>query len=210
MRYLQAGLAQLRVQDHTVGGGALLPEALRQFTQARAMLDESDYTEAVGRELLIVAADLGLQSAWFAYDANNQPLARRLYQDAALLADNAGNSQQRVHLYANMAQQCTHLAQYTGRQGLPGRHCGSPTAPRTRPAMSRLRPCTRWSRCGDPSRTLNWVTGPRSVPPSRPLAVNWTVARTRQTPPGRRSSVTRRSPHSRRWPRRGSARPIRP
>ncbi|MGH3905795.1 MAG: hypothetical protein ACRDTE_16660 [Pseudonocardiaceae bacterium] len=81
VRFLQAGLAQLRAQDQTLGGGAVLPEALRQFTQARAMLDESDYTEAVGRELLIVAAELGLQSAWFAYVANDQQLARRLNQD---------------------------------------------------------------------------------------------------------------------------------
>jgi len=117
VRYLQAGLAQLRTQDGLVGGGALLPESLRQFTQARAMLDESDYTEAVGRELLIVAADLGLQSAWFAFDTNDQPLARRLYEDAALLADNAEDSQLRGHMYANMAQQCTHLALHTGRQG---------------------------------------------------------------------------------------------
>jgi hypothetical protein len=80
------------------------------------MLDKSDYTAAIGRELLVVTADLGIDSAWLAYDANNQPLARRLYGEAALLAHSAGDSAQCAYLYANMVQQGTCLARYTGRQ----------------------------------------------------------------------------------------------
>jgi hypothetical protein len=117
VRYLQSTLTRLRTQDHTVGGGALLPQALRHFAHARRILDESDHTAAIGRELLVVTADLGSQSAWLAYDANDQPLARQLYREAALLADSADASEQRVHAYVNMAQQCTHLASVTGRQG---------------------------------------------------------------------------------------------
>jgi hypothetical protein len=115
VRYLQATLARLRSRDHTVGGGALLPEALRHFTRARRMLDESDHTAAVGRELLVVTAELGNDTAWFAFDADNQPLARRLYEEAALLAESAGANEQRVHVYANMVQRCTYLVQQTGR-----------------------------------------------------------------------------------------------
>ncbi|MGH3925679.1 MAG: helix-turn-helix domain-containing protein, partial [Pseudonocardiaceae bacterium] len=96
VRHLQASLTRLSTQDHTVGGGALLPQALRYFTHACRMLHESDYTATIGRELLLVTADLGIYSAWFAYDANNQPLARQLYQGAALLADSAGDSAQCV------------------------------------------------------------------------------------------------------------------
>lgn len=118
VRYLKASLARLSTQDHTVGGGTLLPQALRYFAHARRMLDESDYSATIGRELLVVTADLGIYSAWFAYDANNQPLARQLYGEAALMADSAGDSAQCVCVYANMAQQCTHLAFVTGRQGL--------------------------------------------------------------------------------------------
>lgn len=117
VRYLQSILTRLRIQDRIVGGGALLPQALRHFARARRILDESDHTVAIGQELLVVTADLGTQSAWFAYDANNQTLARRLYREAALLADSADASEQRVRVYANMAQQSTHLARVTGRQG---------------------------------------------------------------------------------------------
>lgn len=115
VRYLQATWTRLRTQDRTVGGGALLPQALRHFAQARRILDESEHTATIGRELLVVTADLGIDSAWFAYDAHNQPLARRLYGEAALLADSAGDGAQRAYLYANMVQQCTCLARYTGR-----------------------------------------------------------------------------------------------
>jgi hypothetical protein len=116
VRYLQSTLTQLRAQDHTVGGGALLPQALQHFAHARRILDESDHTATIGRELLVVTADLGNQCGWFAYDANNQPLARHLYGEAALLADSAGAGEQRVHVYANMLQQCVYLARHTGRQ----------------------------------------------------------------------------------------------
>lgn len=117
VRYLQATLTRLRTQDRTIGGGALLRQALRHFAYARRILDESDHTAAIGQALLVVTADLGTQTAWFAYDADNQPLARRVYREAALLADSAGAGEHRVHVYAQMAQQATYLAHVTGRQG---------------------------------------------------------------------------------------------
>jgi hypothetical protein len=118
LRYLRAVLARLRTQDDTVGGGAVLPQALRHLAHARRMLDESDYSAPVGQELLVVTADLGIESAWFAHDADEQTLARQLYGEAALLADSAGDSTQRVQLYTNMAQQYSYLARHTGGRGL--------------------------------------------------------------------------------------------
>jgi hypothetical protein len=118
LRYLQAALARLRTQDDTVGGGAVLPQALRHFAHARRMLDESDYSTTVGRELLVVAADLGIESAWFAHDADEQTLARQLYGEAALLAQSADDSAQRVQLYTNMAQRYSYMARHTGHRGL--------------------------------------------------------------------------------------------
>lgn len=117
VRYLQSTLTRLRAQDRTSGRGALLSQALRHFVHARRILDESDHTAVIGQQLLVITADPGTQSAWFAYDANDQLLARRLYREAALLADSAGAGEQRVHVYANMAQQSIHLARVTGREG---------------------------------------------------------------------------------------------
>ncbi|MGH3930164.1 MAG: hypothetical protein ACRDTF_09330, partial [Pseudonocardiaceae bacterium] len=117
VRYLQATLDRLRIQDNVAGGGAVLPQALRHFAYARRMLDESDYSPTIGRELLVVTADLGIDSGWSAYDADDQPLARRLYEKSALLADSAGDGAQCAYLYANMVQQSTCLARYTGQKG---------------------------------------------------------------------------------------------
>ncbi|MGH4015870.1 MAG: hypothetical protein ACRDSL_18495 [Pseudonocardiaceae bacterium] len=118
VRYLQDALVRLRDQDDFVGGGGVLGQCLRLFAQARRMLDESDYSAAVGQQLLVAAADLGIKSAWSAYDADAQVLARRLYEQSALLVDSAGDGAQRAYLYANMVQQSTCLARYTGRKDL--------------------------------------------------------------------------------------------
>lgn len=117
VRYLRSCLERLRNQDRTVGGGALRMQALRLFGRARAMLDESDYTEQIGRELLVVTADLGVTAAWLAYDSDDQATARALYGEAALLADSAADNELLVHVHANMAQQAVHLARTTGRRG---------------------------------------------------------------------------------------------
>jgi transcriptional regulator with XRE-family HTH domain len=117
VRFLRASLERLRTADRTVGGGSLRGQALRFYARARAMLDESEYTEQVGRELLVVTADLGIVAAWLAYDAGDQQLARSLYGEAELLAGSAGDNELMVHVYANLAQQATHVARVTGRRG---------------------------------------------------------------------------------------------
>lgn len=117
LAYLRACLERLRGQDHAVGGATLRTQALRLFARARAMLDESDYTEQVGRELLLITAGLGLIAAWLHYDAGDQATSRALYGETELLAGSAGDNELLVHLYANMAQQATHLARSTRRRG---------------------------------------------------------------------------------------------
>ncbi|QXJ25851.1 helix-turn-helix transcriptional regulator [Actinomadura graeca] len=117
IRYLQASLERLRGQAASIGGMPLRTQATRLFSRARAMLDESDYTEQVGRELLVVTADLALVTGWLAYDSGDQACARAFYTEAATLAGGADDAQLLVHIYANMAQQSTYLARATGNRG---------------------------------------------------------------------------------------------
>lgn len=63
VRYLQSTLVRLRTQDNVAGGGAVLPQALRHFAYARRLLDESDYSPTIGRELLADSAGDGAQRA---------------------------------------------------------------------------------------------------------------------------------------------------
>ncbi|MGH3798035.1 MAG: hypothetical protein ACRDSP_24525 [Pseudonocardiaceae bacterium] len=210
VRYLQAALTRLRIQDDTVGGGAVLPQALRYFAHARRMLDESDYSATIGRELLLVTADLGIECAWFAHDTDNPPLAHQLYRDAALLADSAGDSTQCVQLYANMAQQSSYLARYTGRPGYArealrfadraadiARHEPSPAVH----AFVSLRHAIAHAQVGDEVAFRSAITT---------AAASWTVARTTPTRTGPGPSVSRRSPNSRRPAGRISVRSLRP
>ncbi|WP_158578843.1 helix-turn-helix domain-containing protein [Spongiactinospora rosea] len=118
IRYLHACLASLRGQDEKPGGHAALPQALRLFSRARRMLDESDYTDKVGRQLLMVTADLGNLSGWLAYENGNQQAARMLYGEAALLAGSADDAQTSAHVYLKLAQQSSYLARTHGSTGM--------------------------------------------------------------------------------------------
>src|SRR5918999_1363183 len=118
VRYLRACVDRLNSRGHELGGGAVLRQAVRQFARARTMLDESDYASEIGRRLLVVTAELGVITGWQAYDCADHPLARRLYGDAAMLADSADNPALTVHVYSYMAQQAQHLARVTQRRGL--------------------------------------------------------------------------------------------
>jgi hypothetical protein len=118
VRYLGASLERLRRREQSHGGGAIVREAVRLFSQARALLDESDYSERIGRQLLAVAAEIGNAAGWAAYDQADQALARQLYGEACVLVDGSGATEVAVHLYTNRAQQSTELALGTGRHGL--------------------------------------------------------------------------------------------
>jgi transcriptional regulator with XRE-family HTH domain len=118
VQYLKACLERTRNRDQNVGGGAVLRQALAQFSRARMMLDKCDYSEQIGRALLAMTAELAVAAGWVAYDSAQQRLARQLYNQAELLAGTADDTELTVHVYANMALQCTHLARVSSQRGV--------------------------------------------------------------------------------------------
>ena len=110
VRYLQASVEQLRGRDQSRGGGAILRQALHHFTRARRMVDESDYTETLGRQLLAVTSALGNEAGWAAFDYGDHRLARQLYGEAQLLATSSYDVELQTLLRLNMSMQNTHLA----------------------------------------------------------------------------------------------------
>ncbi|MGH3764328.1 MAG: helix-turn-helix transcriptional regulator [Pseudonocardiaceae bacterium] len=118
VRYLQATVEQLRSRDQILGGGAILRQALHQFTRAHRMVDESDYPETVGRQLLTVASALGNEAGWAAFDHGDHRLARRLYGEAQLLAASSGDIELQTLLWSNMSMQNTYLARTATRPAL--------------------------------------------------------------------------------------------
>jgi hypothetical protein len=55
IRYLRATVDRLYVRDQVAGGGALVRGALRQMHRIDRMIEEADYGEATGRELMAAA-----------------------------------------------------------------------------------------------------------------------------------------------------------
>ncbi|GAA4059335.1 helix-turn-helix transcriptional regulator [Actinomadura miaoliensis] len=117
VRYLRACRLQVEAAFDTSGSVTVLDQARRHFTSARHLVDEADYTETVGRQLLAEGARLGEITGFMAYDRNDQPLARRLYAQSAEMAEHCGDPAVQAESYTDRAQQLTFAARETGRRG---------------------------------------------------------------------------------------------
>ena len=120
IRYLRICVDSLYSQDQVVGGAMLLQQAVRHWRRARRMLDESDYSEAVGRDLLRVTGALAVCAGWLAFDAGNLPLSRRLYGEAHLLIDGAEDPLLATHVLEKLSMLSAFKAR-TGPSRVPAR-----------------------------------------------------------------------------------------
>lgn len=116
--YMKTCAERLSSRDQTVGGAALLRQALRQWHRARRMLDESDYPEAVGRDLLGVTGNLAICAGWLAFDAADVPLSRRMYSEALLLAGGAGDPVLSAHVLEKLSMLSSHVARENRSRGM--------------------------------------------------------------------------------------------
>lgn len=113
VRYLRTCADSLYSRDQVVGGAVLLRQAVRHWQRARRMLDESAYSEGVGRDLLRVTGALAVCAGWLAFDAGNLPLSRRLYGEAHLLIDDAADPLLTVHVLEKLSM----LSAFKARTG---------------------------------------------------------------------------------------------
>jgi hypothetical protein len=117
VHYLQSCMDRLYRTDQTVGGATLLGQAVRHYQRARRMVDESDYTSAVGEELLTVTGGLAACTGWLAFDGGNLSMARQMYGEALLLARAAENPELTVHVLTNMSMLASYVARTRGPRG---------------------------------------------------------------------------------------------
>ncbi|SRR6266566_1855467 len=117
VRYLRACADSLWRRDQAVGGAAILKQAVRHWRRARRMLDESDYSEAVGRDLLGTASSLGVCAGWLAFDAGNVALAHRMYSEALPLAGSANDPVLTVHVLEKLSMLSSYVARTRGSRG---------------------------------------------------------------------------------------------
>jgi len=118
VRYLRSCADSLWQRDQAVGGAAILKQALRHWRRARRMLDESDYPEAVGRDLLGTTSSLAVCVGWLAFDAGDLALAHRMYSKALPLAGSANDSVLTVHVLHNLSMLSSYMARTRGSRGL--------------------------------------------------------------------------------------------
>jgi hypothetical protein len=67
VRYLRSSVEKLWTKQRVVGGGALARDGLYLYQRARRMLDEADYNEATGHQLISAAGELAVCVGWLAY-----------------------------------------------------------------------------------------------------------------------------------------------
>ncbi|MGH3797155.1 MAG: hypothetical protein ACRDSP_19965 [Pseudonocardiaceae bacterium] len=77
--------------DDALGGGSLLPAVREDLRLVVALLNNSSYTEEVGRRLYAVAAEFGRLAGWLAYDSNEPALAQRYFLAALRAAHLSGD-----------------------------------------------------------------------------------------------------------------------
>ena len=116
--YFSAAVDKLYAQDQIVGGGSLVRDGLRLYHRARRMLDESDYTDATGRQIMGVTGQIAVCVGWLCYDADDQQMARRLYSEAQLLANQCGDNHLAIKAMEKMALQLLEEAREKQRPGL--------------------------------------------------------------------------------------------
>src|SRR5260221_608497 len=78
---VEARVIELRLLDDHVGGEDLAPAVERELRQTSRVVKESNYTEPVGRRLLVAVGELAQLAGWTAGDAGRFDSAHRLYLD---------------------------------------------------------------------------------------------------------------------------------
>jgi hypothetical protein len=100
---------RLKDLDNSLGGGAVLPMALGYVRQEIPAMLGGRYDDKTGRALVRAIAELTLDIGWMAYDAGNQPEARRQMLQALHLAQVAGDRLFGGRVAAAMSHQALHL-----------------------------------------------------------------------------------------------------
>ncbi|MGQ0716803.1 MAG: hypothetical protein ACT4NP_05690 [Pseudonocardiales bacterium] len=117
IRDLRASADELYTKDQHVGGAALAGAALGQYRLVRQMLDEADYGELIGRQLVSIAGELAVCVGWLSHDGDDQTRARELYSEAFLLASQAGDTGLAVRAIEKMSLQLTQMASRRSNRG---------------------------------------------------------------------------------------------
>ena len=89
--YLRACARRLQEQDQAGGGARTRDHALHTWNAARRMLVEVTSPGNAGDDLASATGQLAISAGWACYDSGDPATARRLYAEALVLAQQAGD-----------------------------------------------------------------------------------------------------------------------
>jgi tetratricopeptide (TPR) repeat protein len=100
----------LRRVDDSMGGGTLFPAVRENLRLMVALLNNSSYTEAVGRNMYALAAEFARLAGWVSYDGGNEGLAQRYWIVALRSAHLSGDRAVGANVLAFMSIAAKHSA----------------------------------------------------------------------------------------------------
>jgi transcriptional regulator with XRE-family HTH domain len=87
---LRERTARLRRLDDVLGGGDTYRLYTAEYQRTKHILRSSSYSEGVGRQLLVLAAEQAQQAGWAAFDGGREREAVSLYRESRSAAEDAG------------------------------------------------------------------------------------------------------------------------
>ena len=161
---LEQTTVMFRQWDAQCGGGLRRKAVVGQLHEITDLLQEQ-HTEAVGRRLFRVTAELAELAGWMSYDVGLQPTAQKYFVLALHAAKEAGDrplgsyvlskmGRQMIHLgRPDDALELIHLAQYGSRDARDRPYAGDAATPwRPAPTRTWASPGSAGARCAWPRR----------------------------------------------------------
>jgi hypothetical protein len=110
---IRAVTEAFRSLDNAYGGGLTREAVIGQLISTTSLVEDTTYTEEVGRKLITGIGDLATVAGWMCHDVSMHTTAQRYFLLALQAAKEADNSNLGAHVLSCMARQAGHM----GRPG---------------------------------------------------------------------------------------------
>ena len=110
---IRAVTEAFRSLDNAYGGGCTREAVIGQLISTASLVEDTTYTEAVGRKLIAALGDLATVAGWMCHDVSMHTAAQHYFLLALQAAKEADDSNLGAHVLSCMARQAGHL----GRPG---------------------------------------------------------------------------------------------
>lgn len=110
---IRAVTEAFRSLDNTYGGGLTREAVIGQLISTASLVEDTTYTEDVGRKLITGIGDLATVAGWMCHDVSMHTAAQHYFLLALQAAKEADDSNLGAHVLSCMARQAGHL----GRPG---------------------------------------------------------------------------------------------